>query len=140
MHYPFNWQLFPSICPGVGLLDHEVVLFLKILHHVSHTGYTNLHSHQQCSSISFSPHPWQQLICVLLDDCYFGRCEGVTSFGVDLHFFEDYRCKASFSVAVCHLYFFFGKNVYWDLCPFLNEVVFFLFAIQLYEFFIYFRY
>ena len=41
------------------------------------------------------------------DDCYFGRCEGVTSVGVDLHFFEDYKCKASFSVPVCHLYFFF---------------------------------
>ena len=81
-------------------------------------------------------------IYFLLDDCYFGRCEGVTSVGVDLHFFEDYRCKASFSVPVCRLYFFFGKNVYWDLCPFLNEVGFFLllFSIQLYEFFMYFRY
>ena len=58
---------------------------------------------------------------------------------VDLHFFEDYRCKASFPAPVCHLYLFFGKNVYWDLCPFLNELGF-LFAIQLYEFFIYFRY
>ena len=65
-----------------------------------------------------------EFICVLLDDCYFGRCEGVTSVGVDLHFFEDYRYKASFSVPVCPLYFFFGKNVYWDLCPFLNEVGF----------------
>ena len=64
-------------------------------------------------------------ICVLLDECYFDRCEGVTSVGVYLHFFEDYRCKASFPVPVSHLYFFFRKNVYWDLCPFLNEVGFF---------------
>ena len=50
---------------------------------------------------------------------------GVTSVGVDLHFFEDYRCKASFPVPVCHLYLFLGKHVYWDNCPFLNEVCFF---------------
>ena len=49
-------------------------------------------------------------ICVLLDDAYFGRCEGVNSVGVDLHFFDDYRCKASFPVPVCHLYIFFGKK------------------------------
>ena len=65
-------------------------------------------------------------ICVLLDDCCFGRCAGVTSVDVDLHFFEDYRCKASFRMPVFHLYFLFGKNVYWDLCPFLNEVGFFV--------------
>ena len=49
-------------------------------------------------------------ICVLLDDGYFGRCEGVTSVGVGLHFFDDYRCKASFPVPVYHLYVFFGKK------------------------------
>ena len=51
-------------------------------------------------------------ICVPLDDGYFGRCEGVTSVDVDLHFFDDYRCKASFPAPVSHLYIFFGKNVY----------------------------
>ena len=64
------------------------------------------------------------VICVLLDDLYFGRCEGVTSVGVDFHFFEDYRWKASFPLPVCPLYFFFGKNFFWDLWPFLNEVGF----------------
>ena len=63
-------------------------------------------------------------ICVLLDDGYFGRCLRITSVGVDLHFFDDYRGKASFPVPVCHLYLFLGKHVYWDLCPFLNEVCF----------------
>ena len=56
-------------------------------------------------------------ICVL-DDCYFGRCEGVTSVGVDLHFFEDYRCKALFPVPVCHLYHFFGKKCLLRPLPF----------------------
>ena len=51
-------------------------------------------------------------MCVLWDDGSFGTCEGVTSVCVDLHFFDDYIFKASFPVPVCHLYIFFGKNVY----------------------------
>ena len=73
-------------------------------------------------------------ICVLLDDGYFGRCEGVTSVCVDLHFFDDYRCKASLPVPVCHLYISFGKMSLKTFGPFLKEVGFFLFALQLYEF------
>ena len=181
MHYPFNWQLSPSICPGVGLLGRKVVLFLNCLHsfyglavfhciYAPHLLYSIFSGHLTCfhilrivtsSALSFQltafsqylslcgiARSWGSLIfeepsscfpywvhqftspptvfkyfffstslptfiCVLLDDGYFARCEGVTSVGVDLHFFDDYRCKASFPVPVCHLYIFFGKkNVY----------------------------
>ena len=137
LHVSFLMKVLSRYMPRSGIAGSygsSIFSFLRYLHTVFHSGYTNLHFHQQYRRAPFSPHPPAFVIYGLVNDGSSDRYEIIVLICIFLmisdvkHFFMCLLAICMSSLEKCLQVF----------CPFFNWVVGF-FVVEVYTLFEYFR-